>query len=189
MEWIRAARYRLPDGVATVTMDRAAASAVGRPWDESEVEAKARRALGLAEAVAIDKRINPQYYSPFVEREGAWCLIRDGDQYRVQWSSNQSRPRGKASRKPNAPTALSIRGEASRTDKRAHHPRGSGGKASRTDKRPHPLGGPGAKPPGRAWGRTPEKTTNDPVRAFREHRSPRVRAPGRIRTCTRLPLS
>ncbi|GAA3036419.1 hypothetical protein [Actinokineospora globicatena] len=90
VEWIRAARYRLPDGVATITMDRAAASVVGRPWDESEVEAKARRALGLVEAVVIDKRINPRYYSLFAEREDAWCLIRDGDRYRVQWSSNQS---------------------------------------------------------------------------------------------------
>ncbi|PWW60304.1 glycohydrolase toxin TNT-related protein [Actinokineospora spheciospongiae] len=90
VERIRAARYRLPDGVASVTMDRAAASAVGRPWDESEVEAKAHRAVEPVQAVITDKRISPRYYSVFAEQEGAWCLVRDGDRYRVQWSSDRS---------------------------------------------------------------------------------------------------
>ncbi|WP_146107933.1 glycohydrolase toxin TNT-related protein [Actinokineospora auranticolor] len=90
VEWIRAARYRLPDGVPAVALDRAAAMAVGRPWDESEVEAKARQAMVPLEDVIIDKRISPRYYSVFAEREGAWCLVRDGDRYRVQWSSDRS---------------------------------------------------------------------------------------------------
>ncbi|MCG8914502.1 glycohydrolase toxin TNT-related protein [Actinokineospora sp. PR83] len=90
VEWIRAARYRLPGGVASIAMDRAVAAAVGRPWDESEVEAKAHRAVAPVEAVIADKRINPRYCSLFAEREGAWCLVRDGDRYRVQWSSDRS---------------------------------------------------------------------------------------------------
>jgi hypothetical protein len=36
--------------------------------------------------VIIDKRISPRFYSVLAEREGAWCLVRDGDRYRVQWS-------------------------------------------------------------------------------------------------------
>jgi hypothetical protein len=39
--------------------------------------------------VIIDKRISPRAYSVFAEREGAWCLVRDGDRYRVQWSTDR----------------------------------------------------------------------------------------------------
>lgn len=86
VEHIRAARHRLPATVSTIAMDRAAALAMGRPWDESEVDAKANQALAPVESMIIDKRISPRHYSVFAEREGAWCLVRDGDRYRVQWS-------------------------------------------------------------------------------------------------------
>jgi hypothetical protein len=83
VEHIRAARHRLPAAVPAIAMDRAAALAMGRPWTEPEVDAKA---LAPVEAVIIEKRISPRYYSMFAEREGAWNLVRDGDSYRVQWS-------------------------------------------------------------------------------------------------------
>lgn len=86
VEHVRAARHRLPASVPAIAMDRAAALAMGRPWDESEVDAKANRALGPVESVIVDKRISPRRYSLFAEREEAWCLVRDGDRYRVQWS-------------------------------------------------------------------------------------------------------
>ena len=72
---------------------------MGRPWDESEVDAKANKALGPVESVIIDKRISPRHYSVFAEREGAWSLVRDGDRYRVQWSLDR-RERGAVRRRP-----------------------------------------------------------------------------------------
>lgn len=86
VEHIRAARHRLPVTIPAITMDRAAALAMGRPWDEPSVDAAANKALGPVESVIIDKRISPRHYSVFAEREGAWCLVRDDDRYRVQWS-------------------------------------------------------------------------------------------------------
>jgi hypothetical protein len=83
---IRARRHRPPATVPTITMDRAVALAIGRPWDEAEVDAKAERALRTVESVIVEKRISPRHYSVFAEREGAWSLVRDGDRYRVQWS-------------------------------------------------------------------------------------------------------
>jgi hypothetical protein len=86
VEHIRAARHRLPATIPAIAMDRAAALAMGRPWDETEVDAKANQALAPVESVIIEKRISPRFYSLFAEREGAWSLVRDGDSYRVQWS-------------------------------------------------------------------------------------------------------
>jgi hypothetical protein len=86
VEHIRAARHRLPATIPAIAMDRAAALAMGRPWDPSEVDAKANQALAPVESVIIEKRISPRFYSLFAEREGTWSLVRDGDFYRVQWS-------------------------------------------------------------------------------------------------------
>jgi hypothetical protein len=85
-EHIRAERHRLPRAIPAVTMDRAAALAMGRPWAETEADAKANQALAPVESVIIEKRISPRHYSVFTEREDAWSLVRDGDRYRVQWS-------------------------------------------------------------------------------------------------------
>lgn len=83
---IRAVRHRLPATIPAIALDRASALAMGRPFEESEVDSKANAALGPVEAVVIEKQISPRYYSVFAEREGAWNLVRDGDSYRVQWS-------------------------------------------------------------------------------------------------------
>ncbi|MEV4319762.1 glycohydrolase toxin TNT-related protein [Actinocrispum sp. NPDC049592] len=86
---IRAKQHRPTVNVPAIVMDRAAALAMGRPWDESEVDIKANEAFRVVESVIIDKRISPRYYSVLAEREGAWNLVRDGDRYRVQWSQDQ----------------------------------------------------------------------------------------------------
>ncbi len=86
MAHVRAARHRLPASIPAITMNRASALAMGRPFAESEVDAAANAALGPVEAVLIDKRISPRHYSVFAERAEAWNLVRDGDRYRVQWS-------------------------------------------------------------------------------------------------------
>jgi hypothetical protein len=85
LEHIRAALHRLPESVPAIAVDRAALAA-GRPWHESEAAAKADQALRPVETVVVEKGISPRRYSVFAEREDAWCLVRDGDRYRVQWS-------------------------------------------------------------------------------------------------------
>ena len=85
VDHIRANRHRLPT-VTAIGMDRAAALAAGRPWSAEEAAAAADQAMIPVEAVIIEKRISPRHYSVFAEREDAWCLVRDGDRYRVQWS-------------------------------------------------------------------------------------------------------
>ncbi|PPK65488.1 glycohydrolase toxin TNT-related protein [Actinokineospora auranticolor] len=86
VEHIRARRHRPPDAVPVIAMDQAAALAMGRPWQESEVDAKVAEALRVLEGVVIEKRISQRHYSVHAEREDAWSLLRDGDRYRVQWS-------------------------------------------------------------------------------------------------------
>nr|WP_042188910.1 glycohydrolase toxin TNT-related protein [Kibdelosporangium sp. MJ126-NF4]CEL18535.1 hypothetical protein [Kibdelosporangium sp. MJ126-NF4]CTQ98019.1 hypothetical protein [Kibdelosporangium sp. MJ126-NF4] len=88
VEHIRAARHRLPGTVPALALDRASALAMGRPWDEAEADVKANQALGPVESAVITHRISPRFYSVFAEREGAWCLVRDGDRYRVHRSGD-----------------------------------------------------------------------------------------------------
>ncbi|ONI88603.1 hypothetical protein ALI144C_06090 [Actinosynnema sp. ALI-1.44] len=89
VEHIRSVRHQLPKSVPGIALDRASALAMGRPWNESEVDNKANQALGPVEAAILTHRISPRFYSVFAERDDAWCLVRDGDQYRVQWSHDE----------------------------------------------------------------------------------------------------
>ncbi|PPK65266.1 glycohydrolase toxin TNT-related protein [Actinokineospora auranticolor] len=89
LEHIRAARHRLPADIPTLVLDRAAAVAMGRPWDEPAADALAEQVRRSLEPVIVEKRISPRFYSLFTARDRAWSILRVGDRYRVQWGLDQ----------------------------------------------------------------------------------------------------
>ncbi|UVS76866.1 SseB family protein [Actinokineospora sp. UTMC 2448] len=75
VDHIRNQRYRLPEEVPRIAMGRAAALASGRPWEGPDAE--------FAAAVAPVVQRFPGACSLGEHRDGVWCLVRDGDWYRV----------------------------------------------------------------------------------------------------------
>ncbi|MFD7655141.1 hypothetical protein ACFV4N_14295 [Actinosynnema sp. NPDC059797] len=82
VDHIRQNRYRLPE-VPEAAKARAAALAMGRPYDEDRAEAAFREALAPLVDVIVRCQTSPRFYSLGSHRDQAWCLVRDGDWYEV----------------------------------------------------------------------------------------------------------
>ena len=88
---IRAKRYIAPERLPSAVRARALAVATGAPEEEpglkEEFEQAASAVLGVAEHLDLD----PAAYSLGEVRDGALCLVREGDQYVVFWLQSDER--------------------------------------------------------------------------------------------------
>lgn len=90
VDHIRENGYELPVEVPRIAMSRAAALAMGRPWDESVVAEASEEAKTPVFDVVSRYWISPKHYSWDHHRDQTWCLVRDGDWYVVYWADGDS---------------------------------------------------------------------------------------------------
>lgn len=90
VDHIRQNRYAIPE-VAEITKSRAAALAMGRPWDESIVEQRFDRAMEPVRTTIKDCMTSPRHYSLGTHKDRAWCIVREGDCYAVYWAEGDTR--------------------------------------------------------------------------------------------------
>lgn len=92
VDHIRQQRYELPV-VTENAKARAAALAMGRPFNENQIEAAFRKALEPLRLVITRVQTSPRFYSLDGHRDRAWCLVRDGDWYEVYWAEGELKER------------------------------------------------------------------------------------------------
>ncbi|MFD4641060.1 SseB family protein [Lentzea sp. NPDC058436] len=92
VDHIRQHRYECPV-VTENAKARAAALAMGRPFDENQIEAAFRKALEPLLLVITRVQTSPRFYSLDGHRDRAWCLVRDGDWYEVYWAEGELKDR------------------------------------------------------------------------------------------------
>lgn len=88
VDHIRQNRYLLPE-VPEIAKARAAALAMGMPYDESRVETAFRKALTPVVDVIIRCQTSPRHYQLGGHQDRSWCLVRDGDWYEVHWADGE----------------------------------------------------------------------------------------------------
>ncbi|GHH46479.1 SseB family protein [Lentzea cavernae] len=90
VDHIRQHRYECPV-VTENAKARAAALAMGRPFNENQIEAAFDRALAPLRLVITRVQTSPRFYSLEGHRDQAWCLVRDGDWYEVYWAEGEQK--------------------------------------------------------------------------------------------------
>ncbi|MGH3864351.1 hypothetical protein [Actinokineospora sp.] len=90
VDHIRQNRYAIPE-IPEITKSRAAALAMGRPWDESTVEQRFDRAMEPVRTTLKDCMTSPRHYSLGTQKDRAWCIVREGDCYAVYWADGDTR--------------------------------------------------------------------------------------------------
>ena len=88
VDHIRQHRYECPV-VTENAKARAAALAMGRPFNENQIDAAFHKALEPLRVVITRVQTSPRSYSLDGHRDQAWCLVREGDWYEVYWADGE----------------------------------------------------------------------------------------------------
>ncbi|MBB5955997.1 hypothetical protein FHS29_002578 [Saccharothrix tamanrassetensis] len=89
VDHIRENRYRLPDEVPAIVKGRAAALAMGRPYLAAQEATALEAALEPVRDILRAYRTSPRFYRLDGHQDQSWCLVRDGDWYRVYWAEGE----------------------------------------------------------------------------------------------------